>query len=206
MSENGVSNTKSTLARLLRGGEKPMSPTLTEEDELDEVIARSISGTHHMRVEIREWKQRSHQLDSELHTIRHEYEAKLSAARSENEMLKRQLSDTGAKMEIYQRRSLELETKCNDLELFYRGELEKIQDATNMSHQVMATAVTGSARSMNAFLDDLDKKRKAAEYRRPGSNEQRLPASQLTPEENKRLEALAAQFSPAQNPPQEPVE
>jgi hypothetical protein len=197
---NNGSNSQRTLSKVLGIKAKgPQLPHPSEDEVLDAVIARALTDTHQIKQQNKELSRQigdlTHELQStkmdleaEIRTQKTEYDGKLNMARSENEFLRKQLDETGAKMEYYQRWSLELVTKANDLEIFYIGEMQKLHEASDLCQRGMMSAVNATARSMKAFLDDLHNKAKAGEYR-PNGAPKKDPIK-LSDDDEERLRAM----------------
>jgi predicted RNase H-like nuclease (RuvC/YqgF family) len=177
----------------------PLIPPSTEEEIEDDTLQKAATIAERLRQEAKHYRERSqelaqqlhmhkHEFQTELHTRSHESEAKITALKQENDLLRRQLSDTGAKMEYYQREYLALRTTINALENFHNTELSKLGDTAALCQQAMMSALAGAARSTRVFLDDLHAKAKHGE---PNGHARQDDIQQIVEEEQK-LKALAA--------------
>jgi hypothetical protein len=193
----GGSKTQQTLGKVLGLRAKATQATLppiTDEELHDEAIVRALSGSHALRSDMKQWKARAEQFEEELNTRTHEYESKLIALKTENNMLREKLSDTGAKMEHYQKEALGLLTKADDIEMFFIAELGRMVDLSNQAANQLISGINGSAGTMRKFLDDLHEKRKGGEYRKV--TDVPPPHFALDPFEEKSVTEMAAKFAP----------
>jgi hypothetical protein len=176
-------------------------PPITDEELHDEAIVRALSGSHALRSDMKMWKQRAEQFEEELNTRTHEFESKLVALKTENNMLREKLTDTGAKMEHYQKEALGLLTKSDDIEMFFISELGRMVELANQSANQLISGINGAAGQMRKFLDDLHAKRHGGEYAK--ARDVPKPHFALDPEDEKTLKDLAPKFGPkeAYRPP-----
>jgi hypothetical protein len=201
----GGSKTQQTLGKVLglraKATNQATLPPITDEELHDEAIVRALSGSHALRNDMKMYKQRAEQFEEELTTRTHEFESKLVALKTENNMLREKLHDTGAKMEHYQKEALALLTKSDDIEMFFISELGRMVELANQSANQMISGINGSAGTMRKFLDDLHEKRKGGEYAK--TRDVPKPHFALDPDDEKTLKDLAPKFAPkdAYKPP-----
>jgi chromosome segregation ATPase len=146
--------TKTVLSNVLGLKNKPKAtvmPPLTEAQVLEEAMRYSVSGLHHLREELEETKAKLVATTSEYQKLKtdaeaeaavnkYEWESKLAMARAENMALRNQLTETGAKLEHYSRKSHQFEARCDDYEKFFSNSIATIYDAGQ--HQAVALAST----------------------------------------------------------------
>ncbi len=188
----------------MKGGKTPLPiPPSTEEEIEDDTLQKAATIAERLRQEAKHYRERAqelaqelharkHEFQAELHTRCHEYEAKITGLKLENDLLRRKLSDSGSKMEYYQREYLALRTTINALENFHNTELSKLGDAATLCQQTMMSAIAGAARSTRVFLDDLHARAKESD---PDGGGKQDDASAAT-EEEQQLKALAASIVP----------
>jgi chromosome segregation ATPase len=201
MSDNGQNSgggnkTQQALGKVLglRAKAAQTLPPITDEELHDEAIVRALSGSHALRNDMKMYKQRAEQFEEELNTRTHEFESKLVALKTENNMLREKLHDTGARMEHYQKEALALLTKADDIEMFFISEMGRMVELANQSANQLISGINGSAGTMRKFLDDLHEKRKGGEYAK--ARDVPKPHFALDPEEEKILKDLAPKFGP----------
>jgi hypothetical protein len=214
------SNTKTATATL---------NALTDDDLHDEAVVHALTGTRQLRKDLGEWKHKAenlaaelaatkHDTATELLTSKHEYDAKLTMLRAENAAVRKQLGETGARLEHFERLAFELNTKCEDIEQFYLNELRTLDDAG--SHMALSV-VSGinnasvalneaarhsadgllkqfknSAQNMKSFLEDLKRRRDVGEYRPRPRPIPREADKRLPEEVEAELSSLVAKLKP----------
>jgi hypothetical protein len=181
---------KGPLAKVF--GSKNPPTRLTEQDLHDEAVIRAITGTKQLREEIAHWRERAEKAETDNFTMKHEFDAKISMARHDNDGLRKQNNDIVAKMEHYQISLLKLKTKINDLEMFFRLEMKRMEEAVKQSANGMILFAQGSANTMVNFLDDFHEEIQKTEY---APNEKpKPPLDPITPEDQDRLETLVGKL------------
>jgi hypothetical protein len=205
--QNSVS--KNVLGRAFFGKAMPKSQALTEEELHEESIVRALSGSRQLRVDLKMWQDRAttsetelaaktQQFHDQIRDLRGDMEATIVGLRQENEMLRTSLKDVTHRMENFQQWGLQLVTKSNDLEMFFISELGRIADHANTHANAMISMVNGSGAAVKKFLDDLNKKRDAAEF-----------APKIGPkkeeEDEKQMAELAAQLGVEHQPAAPPI-
>jgi chromosome segregation ATPase len=187
-----MTDIKSPISRVF-GGVKPPNK-LSEDDIHDEAVARALIGTKQLRDEIHHWRQRAEKAETDIFTMKHEFEAKISMARHDNDSLRKQNTDISAKMEHYQISLLKLKTKINDLEMFFKLELKRMVDSVNHSANGAINFCNGSANSITKFLDDFHEEIQKTEY---APNEKPKPTLEpISTVDQDRLEDLVSKLKP----------
>ena len=142
---------------------------LSEQEIQDEIVRQGLGITAQLRQEIAHWRDRAEDAEAELRVKEHEFNGKIQAARLDNDSLRKQLSDVGAKYEHYIKTALELKTTTNNLELFYTTELQRIAEHTTRvaddAHNSITSFVKGSVNALRQYIDDLHHKTEHTEYR-----------------------------------------
>jgi septal ring factor EnvC (AmiA/AmiB activator) len=156
---------KSTLSNVLginknKARPTPMPNLMNEEQLHEESIRYAIAATNQLRddlsttraklVEVTdEYAHFKSDAANELMTERHEFNSKLAQARADNEALRRQLTETGEKLERFMRRSYELKTQCDNYERFFGNALNTLYDAGQHVALSMTSAVNNATASLN---------------------------------------------------------
>jgi chromosome segregation ATPase len=184
---------KSTLSKVF--GTKVVPTVKISDDDLhDEAVARALTGTRQLREEIHHWRARAEKAETDVFTMKHEFDAKLSMARHDNDSLRKQNSNISIKMEHYQISLLKLKTKINDLEMFFKLELKRLTESVNHSANGMIGFANGSASAITKFLDDFHEEIQKTEY---APNEAPKPKPEpITSQDQSDLEALVAKLKP----------
>jgi polyhydroxyalkanoate synthesis regulator phasin len=201
--EGEMTDTKSTIGTVL-GMKKTNKPTssfpvvMDESQQLDESIKYAIAATNQLREELSATKAKlvevtnayaNYKTDAtnELMTQKHEYDSKLANTRADNDALRRQIAELGAKLEHYERMTFTLETKCEDFEKYFANSLGSIYDAGQHVAVSMVSTINNNTTSLSdaarhvadgltkhiqhqvedarAFLADIKAKAGQAEYR-----------------------------------------
>lgn len=193
-----MTDTKSTIAKVFSGGKNP-PVRLTEQDLHDEAVIRAITGTKQLREEIAHWRERAEKAETDNFTMKHEFDAKVTMARHDNDGLRRQNTEIVAKMEHYQISLLKLKTKINDLEMFFRLEMKRMEEAVKQSAHGMISFAQGSANAIVNFLDDFHEEIQKTEY---APNEKpKPPLEPLTAGDQDRLESLVSKLKAEKDDP-----
>lgn len=192
-----MTDSKSTIAKVF--GSKSPPVRLTEQDLHDEAVIRAITGTKQLREEIAHWRERAEKAETENFTMKHEFDAKISMARHDNDGLRKQNSDVTIKMEHYQISLLKLKTKINDLEMFFKLELTRMIDSINHAANGAIGFANGSAKGITKFLDDFHEEIQKTEYA-PNDERPRPVPDPISADDQDRLESLVSKLKPeAQN-------
>jgi DNA repair exonuclease SbcCD ATPase subunit len=222
-----MSDTKATIGSVL--GMKKAKPTsafpvvMDESQQLDESIKYAIAATNQLREELSSTKAKLVEVtnafadykadaSSELMTQKQEYDSKLANTRADNDALRRQITELGAKLEHYERMTFTLETKCEDFEKYFANTLGSIYDAGQHVAVSMVstinnntTALSDAARHVadgltkhiqhqvedaRAFLADIKAKAGQAEYRPvAAAYKPKVASERLTEEAERELNA-----------------
>jgi predicted RNase H-like nuclease (RuvC/YqgF family) len=197
-----MSDTKATIGSVL--GMKKAKPTsafpvvMDESQQLDESIKYAIAATNQLREELSSTKAKLVEVtntfadykadaSSELMTQKQEYDSKLANTRADNDALRRQITELGAKLEHYERMTFMLETKCEDFEKYFANSLGSIYDAGQHVAVSMVSTINNNTTALSdaarhaadgltkhiqhqvddarAFLADIKAKAGQAEYR-----------------------------------------
>lgn len=187
-----MTDAKSTIAKVFGKNAPPLK--ISDDDIHDEAVARALIGTKQLRDEIAHWRSRAEKAEAECFTQKHEFEAKVSMARHDNDGLRRQNADVTNKMEHYQISLLKLKTKINDLEMFFKAELGRMVDAVNHSANGSINFANGSAKTISKFLDDFHEEIQKTEY---APNEKPKPSFEpISTVDQDRLESLVSKLKP----------
>lgn len=141
----------------------PMSELSTAQERRTEAIIHAIEATDKLERERDLAANRVHQLEKEyaalktdtaqeLMTQKIEYEGHIANARADNAALRRQLNETGEKLEKYERWCFQIQTKCEDLQKYFGDQLRVIEDAKDHVALGVAAAINNAATSISTAM------------------------------------------------------
>jgi hypothetical protein len=144
----------------------PMPQLMTEEQQHKEAIIYALSATDKLREERDLALNRVQQLASELAAVRTdsarelmaqktEYDGSIAIARADNTALRRQLSETGEKLEKYQTWCYQLLTKDEDFQRYFSDQFGVLEDAKAHVSLGIATAVNNAATAISTAMTAL---------------------------------------------------
>jgi hypothetical protein len=144
----------------------PMPQLMTEEQQHKEAIIYALSATDKLREERDLALNRVQQLASELAAVRTdsarelmaqktEYDGNIAIARADNTALRRQLGETGEKLEKFERWCYQIQTKCEDLQKYFSDQLAVLEDAKTHVALGIATATNNAATTINNAMTAL---------------------------------------------------
>jgi hypothetical protein len=155
----------------------PMPQLMSEQEQHNAAIVYALSATEKLREERDLALNRVQQLSGELAAVKAdtarelmdvksetanelmaqkaEYEGNIANARADNSALRRQLGETGEKLEKYERWCFQIQTKCEDLQKYFNDQLNVIEDAKNHVALGVASATNHASTVVSTAMSQL---------------------------------------------------
>lgn len=143
---------------------KPTPVPLTDQDLEDEAMKQAFSITARMRQEIVHWRERAETAEADFRVQQHEHKSLAAQLRAKIEILEKQLSEVGSKLEHYRTKVLEMKQQSTDIETFYNSELARLSDQAQAAANIIISFANGSASNLKTFLDELHSKTENVDY------------------------------------------